>query len=93
MPRFFYHIRLGDRWTQDFEGTELDDVERACSEAVVTLSEIAREEFPRDGSHQNIAIHVFDEGGECVLAAAISFNAERPVDRGRNPDAGAGEDR
>jgi hypothetical protein len=93
MPRFFFNIRHGQNIQPDLEGTELDSLHRARIEAITTLSEIAREEFPLDGDHQDLAIELLDEQGGRLLTASISFNVDRAALLDRNPPAREDEDR
>lgn len=93
MRRFFYHTRHGGRVYRDRDGTELESVERARHEAIVTLSEMAREEFPRDGDHQELGVEVYDEDGKCILNAEITFDVKRPVPQRRDRAERASEDR
>ena len=43
MPRFYFDVRDGDRFTHDDEGVELVGIEAARDEATRALGEIARE--------------------------------------------------
>jgi hypothetical protein len=60
-----------------YRGTELDTPDLARVDAVRMLSDMAREEFPQDGDHQQIGVDVYDSIGNCVARAAISFDLDR----------------
>lgn len=93
MPRYYFNITYGDDCQPDLDGTEFNDLRQAQSEVVRTLAELARDEFPRDGDHQNIAIDLLDADRRPLLRAAISFDLERLVRTDQTAADGVGEDR
>jgi hypothetical protein len=93
VPLFYFNIRRGEAVHQDPDGTQLETPEQARNEAVQMLSDMAREEFPRDGDHQRIGVEVYDAFGRCVARAAISLDLDRMDSPGRTQDAGAGADK
>jgi len=57
VPRFFFDLYDGEV-TTDKRGLELPDSAAARREAARTLSEIALDEFPGNGSHKDLSIVV-----------------------------------
>ncbi len=57
MPRFFLHVRDGDQFTEDPEGSDLPDLKAARAEAALAACEIAAERLeagkpPRAGEFE-----------------------------------------
>jgi hypothetical protein len=57
MPRFFFDIHDGEKFTPDREELDLDDLEAAKEEAKKTLPEIVKDELP-DGDRRDFTIDV-----------------------------------
>ena len=93
VPLFYFNIWRGDAVHRDTEGTELDTPDLARLDAVRMLSDMAREEFPQDGDHQQIGVDVYDSIGNCVARAAISFDLDRMDSPDRTVAAAADGDK
>ena len=64
MPRYFFHFADADDFP-DAEGTVLDDVARARSEAIMTMGEMLKDHSAHHGSGEWRKT-VVDEAGETV---------------------------
>ncbi len=84
MPRYFFDIHDGARFTADETGVELDGIEAARQEASRALGELVREILP-DGDQREILIEVKDEAGQRVLVAKLSVSIERTELPGFSP--------
>jgi hypothetical protein len=93
LPLFYFHLRRGDTVYRDADGVELETPERARLDAVRMLSDMAREEFPQEGDHQQLGVDVYDAVGHCFARAAISFDLDRMDNPDRTEGAGEGADK
>jgi len=74
MPRFFFDIFDGARlWTDD-EGSEHDTLDDARREAVDTLTQMARDSFPRDAA-RSVSVEIRPDTDPAVerIVVALSF--------------------
>ena len=71
MPRFFFNV-MNDVKTQDFEGTELFNLDAAQGEAQKDIDEIKQTHFNSDWSKWSIEI--FDPAGTLLLVVPFSRN-------------------
>ena len=76
MPRFFFDIREGPRFTRDHEGLTLRDLDHAEREAAIAAAEIGRDALPR-GDAEAIGIEVRDEDGRVAVAVMVSMRVKR----------------
>jgi len=77
MPRFFFDIHDGEKFTPDRQGLDLDDLEAAKAEAKKTLSEIVKDEMP-DGNRRDFTVDVKDVAGQIVWRVTLSLVVESP---------------
>ncbi len=72
MPRFHLHICNGDGFTEDEEGTELEDLNAARSAAVEGLRGIMADELK--SGHLNMAsfIEIEDENGRLLMTVPFA---------------------
>ena len=75
MPRYYFDIRDGDYVQKDNEGTVLNGVAEAKTQAVKTLPDLSRDEMPSDGRREFV-IEVRDENGRPMLAARLTLILE-----------------
>jgi hypothetical protein len=66
MPRYFFNTRIGDELTDDPEGEELRDPDRAWEVARAMILELLKTEGA-DGALLRAVIEVTDDEGEIVL--------------------------
>jgi hypothetical protein len=78
MPRYYFDIADGPESSRDEEGLELPNLEAARTQALATLGEIARDEFP-DGDRRDFSISIRDGGGQALLIAKLALRVERPA--------------
>jgi hypothetical protein len=71
MPHYFFHVRDGGEFSQDFEGQELPDLEAAQQEAVCAARELIGERLLHGGTIDGREIQIADEKGR-VLAVVLS---------------------
>ena len=77
MPRFFFDIHDGEKFTPDRQGLDLDNLEAAKAEAKKTLPEIVKDEMP-DGDRSDFTVDVKDVAGQIVLRVTLSLVVESP---------------
>jgi hypothetical protein len=71
--RYFFDIFDGDHWARDAFGVECASDRRARHQAVLALTELARELLPSDGPSKELAICV--RHGEAVaFAVRLAFD-------------------
>ena len=75
VPRYFFDLRDGERFTRDDEGTELDGVEGARREAARTLAQMGKDVLP-EAVHRELALEVRTEGPEPLLRAVLVYHVE-----------------
>jgi hypothetical protein len=76
MPRFYFDVTDTGRTFSDPEGTQLQSIEEAREEALVTLAAIARDGLP-DGNVRDFVIRVRSEEGLVLLTASLLLRVER----------------
>jgi hypothetical protein len=74
--RYYFDVYVGEAFTKDDHGLELDGLESAQREAVRALPEIAKDALP-DSTQRDFVIQVRDEAGQKVLRATLSLTVER----------------
>ncbi|WP_201836186.1 DUF6894 family protein [Microvirga zambiensis] len=75
MPRFFFDIHDGEKFTPDREGLELEGLAAAKAEAKKTLPDIVKEEMP-DGDRRDFTVDVKDVAGRIVWRVTLSLVVE-----------------
>lgn len=75
MPRYFFDIHDGERFTPDDTGLEFPDARAARDKAVSALPDIARDLMP-DGQKRVFVVAIRDETGTTLFRAALSFMEE-----------------
>lgn len=83
MPRYFFDVHDGTRFTADEIGVELDGVEAARQEAGSALAGFAMN--LRDGQPHEVVIEVKDEAGQRLLVAKLSSTYEHTELPGFSP--------
>jgi len=78
MPRFFFDIHDGEKFTPDREGLDLESLGAAKAEAKKTLSEIVKDEMP-DGDRRDFTVDVKDAAGQIVWRVTLSLVVENPA--------------
>ena len=74
MPRYFFNV-MNDVKTQDFDGTELIDLDAARGEAQKDIDEIKQMEFNSLGDDwSRWSIEIFDHNGALLLVVPFSRN-------------------
>ncbi|HEV2867606.1 MAG TPA: Crp/Fnr family transcriptional regulator [Allosphingosinicella sp.] len=93
MPRFFFHIRNGNGFTEDEEGQELQDERQAEKVAVRSARSLLSAEATEGEIDLRGAIEVADEGGGEVMTVAfrdvLGFKRGGLGDGEAQPDAGS----
>ena len=67
MPRFFFHVREGDRLTDDPDGAEFPDLETARADALASARELLAGRLRKTGTLGDQRFEISDEAGR-VLA-------------------------
>lgn len=75
MPRYFFDVAEGGLASRDEDGLDLPDFERAKTEAMATLPDLARESPARGEAPWRLVSSVRDETGRVVFEASLSFEA------------------
>jgi hypothetical protein len=78
MNKFYFHIRNGDRFAQDIEGVELNDIDAVHEEATVAAREMIAELVRQGGRIDGHSIEVTDDSGRVVLT--IPFRSAMNLD-------------
>jgi hypothetical protein len=76
VPRFYFDMREGDRFTRDETGIELGSLDAAEYEAARGAAEIGRDQLPK-GDARDITIEVRDEHGQQVVTVRVSMEIHR----------------
>lgn len=63
MPRFYFDLLDGERFSEDVDGLEFDALETACKEAAETLGAMTKDATP-DCDQRTTAMRIRGEGGE-----------------------------
>ena len=74
MPRFYFDVSEGPKFSPDEDGFDLDSLEAAEREATQTLIQLGRDWLPR--AH-DVSIQIRDEQHCQVLAVSIAIKVER----------------
>jgi hypothetical protein len=83
MPRFYFDLFIGSRFSRDEEGHEIEGLQTVGIEAKRTLGELARDRLfnLQDAVPEDIRVEVQDEHRRLVLTvtASICFEWTGPV--------------
>jgi hypothetical protein len=75
MPRFYFDVHDGERFTPDRIGVDLDDAQATQREAARALPEVAKDALP-DGTQRSFVIEVKNEAQRLILRAKLSLTVE-----------------
>ncbi|MTH79181.1 DUF6894 family protein [Paracoccus aestuariivivens] len=75
MPRFFFDIDDGLRFTFDDDGQALPDRAAARNMAISVLPPLARDVLP-DGDRHAVSVVIRNEEGEAIFRAVLELVAE-----------------
>src|SRR4051794_13534329 len=75
VPRYFFDFEDNGRLAVDEEGSDLDSIEQARSEAAGFLPAIAKDELP-DGEDRVFVTTVRDEAGHALYRATLTYRGE-----------------
>lgn len=87
--RYFFDIFDGDHWTRDDIGMEARGDRHARHQAVLALTEMARELLPTDGDHMKLHIRVRTESDE-RFTVRLDFDTDRPPEGAATAGTGQG---
>jgi hypothetical protein len=76
MPRYYFDVREGARFTPDEEGLEFDSLEAAEHEAACTAAEIGRDRLPK-GDSREVVVEVNNEHRQRLLIITVSMAVDR----------------
>jgi hypothetical protein len=92
MPRFYFDMREGVRFTPDRVGLELDSLDAAEQEAARAAAEVSRNQLPK-GNAREVTVEAKNEHGQRVLTVTIAMmvyrvspEPERPDDEDQSPN-------
>jgi hypothetical protein len=85
MPRFYFDVREGAKFTPDDEGTEFDSLDAAEHEATCMAADIGRDRLPR-GDAREITIELKNEHHQRVATVQVALEVHR-VEPARRPRA------
>ena len=74
MPRYYFDVHDGNEPHTDMVGAELADDHAAREEATKTITNLAKEQLPHDGSHRRITIAVRCGDGRTLLDETLAFD-------------------
>lgn len=73
MPRYFFDIHAGSKFSRDANGMECDGMGAIRHQAMRALPSIARDEIPKDGDRQAFTVLVRDLNDITVYTATLTF--------------------
>jgi len=76
MPRYYFDVREGARFTLDDVGLELDGLDAAEHEAVCAAAEIGRDRLPK-GDARKVTVKVKNEHRQRMLTVTVSLAVDR----------------
>ena len=76
MPRFYFDVREGVRFTEDEEGLELPDCNAAEREAAEAAASIGRDMLPK-GTARVVTVEVRNEHGQRLVTATVTLAVDR----------------
>jgi hypothetical protein len=79
VPRFYFHVRDGDKLDIDTEGTELPDLAAVREEAVHAAKEALIEAIRTDSVFNNQVFEVADDQGRLVFTLPFREAVRQPA--------------
>ncbi len=79
MVRFYFHLRKGDEFQADPEGTDLNDISEARREALLAAREILAEAIAVGRDDVPEAIVIADEAGRAVATVPLATVLPKPL--------------
>jgi hypothetical protein len=76
LPRFYFDVQEGTRFTADEAGLEVDSVDAAEYEAARAAADIGRDQLP-NGDARDVTIAVRDERGQQVVTVRVAMEVHR----------------
>lgn len=76
MPRFYFDVREGTRFTPDDEGLEFASLDAAEHEAACAAAEIGRDRLPK-GDAREVTVELRTEHSQRVLTVTVSMEIHR----------------
>lgn len=76
MPRYYFDVREGARFTPDEEGLEFDSLDAAEHEAACAAAEIGRDRLPK-GDTRMVTVEVKNEHHQRVRTVTVSLEIDR----------------
>lgn len=67
MPRYFFHVHIGDDIIRDPDGQEFRDMDAAWRATRATARNIMNSDLPQSVNWASCSIEVRDEAGDVVL--------------------------
>jgi hypothetical protein len=78
MPRFYFDVREGEKFTPDEEGLDLASLEAAKREFKVAAAAIGHERLPKEDARE-VMVKVRDAGGRRVFFVTVTMTTCRTV--------------
>ena len=76
MPRYYFDVREGARFSPDDEGLDFDSLDAAEREAAEAAAAIGRDQLPKSGARE-VTVEVRDEHGQRVRTVTVSMHVDR----------------
>ncbi|WP_205769630.1 hypothetical protein [Microvirga sp. KLBC 81] len=76
MPRYYFDVREGARFTPDEDGLEFDSLDKAEHEAACAAAEIGRDRLPK-GDSREVTVEVRNEHQQRVLTVKVLLEIDR----------------
>src|SRR5215204_2941299 len=76
MPRFFFDVREGVRFTPDDDGLEFPNIDAAEHEAAECAAAIGRDLLPK-GTARSVTVEVRNQFGQRVITATVTLAVDR----------------
>ncbi len=86
MPKFYFDVREGTRFTPDDEGQELDTLNAAERMAAEAAAEIGRDLLPKMDDRR-VTVEMRNEHRQRVLTVTVSMEIDRVEPRPEPPHA------
>ena len=86
MPRFYFDVREGTKFTVDNEGREFDSLDAAGDEAASAATDIWPDLLPRSDPRA-VTVEVRNEHGQWVLTVMVSMEIHRVEPQPQPPHA------
>lgn len=71
MPHFYFHIRDGEEWVEDYEGQELPSLDEARAQAVESARELMAAKVASGKRLNHDRFEIADASGRVVLTMAF----------------------